>query len=238
MSRETNRLSREMSRELSRENNKKPNEIQAVSRSLAHLQGYAYSLAKSGEKRRSIGKRDMQYSNRRGMFWEIRETCETTCELLGESAFIRETFRETGSKLHETDPQSTATRQVYQQASTDHRAIFTRNKSRPPRRSRSKFLSSRRPIHKTRSGDVLGAFNVKRFAEVLTIGVETVVCMGPFIEFRQVAIPFASRKFAAIKIYRYRFASRNFFFANFLPFGQAVGPEMVLPLVALPPLFF
>lgn len=233
MSRETNHLSREMSRELSRENNKKTNEIQAVSRSLAHLQGYAYSFAKSGEKRRNIGKRDMQYSNRRGTCWEIRETCETACELLGESSFIRETFRETGSKLHETDRQKAATRQVYHQASTDHRAISPRNKSSLPKRSVSKFLSSSRSIRETRSSDVLEGFNVKRFVEVSAICAETVACMGPIFQFRQVAIPFASRKFEARKIFRSRFASRIFFFANFCRsvgrWGRKWAPPLVVP---------
>lgn len=126
----------------------------------------------------------------------------------------------------------------HHQAAIDPRTTAVRKRIRPHRRSTSKFLSRSRPIHKMRSSDEIGASNIKRFIEVLTIGVETVVSMDPISQFRQVAIPFASRKFASRKISRSRFASRNFLFANFLPFGRAVGPEMVLPLVTLPPPFF
>lgn len=76
------------------------------------------------------------------------------------------------------------------------------------------------------------------FIEVLAICAETVACMGPIFQLRQVAVSFASRKIASRKIFRSRFASRNFFIANFLPYGRAVGPEMVLPLITLPPQFF
>ncbi len=103
LSRESNRLSRELSRELLRETNKKPNEILVVSRCLAHLQGYTYSFARiGGERRRSIGKRDMRDSDIGLTIWTIRVTCETACDLLGESAFNRETIRETDGKFRET----------------------------------------------------------------------------------------------------------------------------------------
>jgi hypothetical protein len=114
-----------------------------------------------------------------------------------------------------TDHPSTATKQVYHQALTDHRAISTGNKSTLPRPSAIKFLSSSRPIHETRSSDVLGAFNVKRFIEVLAIGVETVACMGPISHVRQGAFSFALKFFESRNFFQSRFASRNFFFANF-----------------------
>ena len=76
------------------------------------------------------------------------------------------------------------------------------------------------------------------FSEVSAICAKTGACMGPIFQFRQVAISLASRKIASGKIFRSRFTSRNFILANFLPFGRAVGREMVLPLVVLPPVFF
>jgi hypothetical protein len=117
----------------------------------------------------------------------------------------------------------------HHQASTDHRTISTRNKRRPPRRSASKFLGRSRSVHETRSSDVLEASNVKRFVEVLTIGVETVACTGPIFQVRQGAFSVAPKFFESRKIFSNAIRIKKIFRCEFLPFGRSGGPRWLLP---------